>query len=551
MKTCLHVFLLLLLSTPLFSQGIEWNWFQISQNNGESGLSVVEKYNDLLFAAGSTTDTIEFNDTIFNNSIKTAVIYSMQEDGTSNWSKVLRSPKGSHLLDLGIMSNGNIIALVKYGNRLELDDQVLESNNLDSIYSDNHAVVCLDGLGNLEWWRNTSGASPFWGKLAISSGDEIVLSGFCADIENFFSVNPINTLDSSQIWTPWGQSFWTYHHDYFAYLAKLSPTGEPLWVKENGGYVSDVVVNPNGQIFTAGYINEITGFQSTEIVPFGTETGYVCQFNENGDFQWIKRFGGSANDNRMRGIALDPEGNVYATGSVLGNNVQIEGYETIPWSETNGLIVKLNANGDVVWYKLIGIDGWNLDEPNFNSGMCLAYGNDGVFVSGYAYNYINNDGFQLWSEGAPDLFVMHFNENGICNYAKNHVTWGWNMGADILFSEGDVYICGYSYLENWSSAEPSYSIIGKIGASDIILSSKNQTLTKASFSVFPNPCEEFLSVQTGSMEGIEFHIFNSQGQLVHVEKTRGNGSIDIRNLPSGYYLITDISTGLSRSFLKR
>lgn len=508
-------------------------------------------FNDMIYSAGSSLNSIDFNNQLISSQQQCGLIYSTYTSGEPAWSKALLCYKGAHVLDIGTLSNGNLIALVTYHNKLQVEDQQLISNNTDTLWSDNHALVCLNSQGQLQWMKNTTGASPYWGKLAITPSDEIILSGFCADVENFFSTDPISTLDSTQVWTPWGQAVWTYRHDYFGYIAKLSQDGTPLWVKASDGFVNDITVRPNGSVLIAGYLNGTSNIQENIIQPFGTETGYIAQFDSNGDFNWIKRFGGSANDNRLRGVTLDPDGNIYATGSILGNNVQIEGYDSFLWSECNAILIKLDANGNVLWYRVMGVDGWNNDEPNFNSGMNLRYGNNGIFLTGYFSNFISNGGFNLYRDGAPDLFLMHFDDQGICNYAKNYVTYGWNMGADLLYVNDDLYLCGYSYGENWSSAEPSYCLLGKIGSSELVLSNNEEKDNTNGFRVFPNPCNDQLQITNSATTNSEYHIFDSTGQLIRIEKTRGNTFISTEDFPSGIFYLTDISTGFTMKILKR
>lgn len=535
---------------PFFiqAQDINWQWLKVSENNANARFSFLSQSNNRIITGGSTFSNINFGESSLSCSNETALLYCMDVSGNLLWNKALHSDVGATLLDVDFMSDDSFVALVHYRKNLTVNNVTIETNNADTFFSDNHAVIRFDSNGEIIWWKNTAAASSF-GKLAISPQDEIIMSGHCVDTLNFITSETIETLDSVLVYTPSGESFWQYFHEHWPYISKLDSNGNLLWIKDSDGFVNDIKVNDNGQIFVTGFYHQIAAIQNQSFSNYGTETGFISRFDSNGNLQWLRRVGGSANDNRLQALQFDPQGNVYVTGSVLGNNVQIENFDTLPWSEHNAFIGKLNDVGDFIWYRILGEDDVVFEEPNYNSGLAMSYGDNGMYVTGYFSNHLVADMCDLWNDGAHDLFVLHINDNGYCNYGRKHVTYGWNEGNGISFLDGDLFISGYTYLENWSSAFPSYALIGKISAENIVLNNF-EFKTNASFEVYPNPCSNYLSFDVKERDKISYRIFDNSGRVLRDGDNRSNQSIYVGDLPNGNYHIMDKTSGIQRSFIK-
>ncbi len=531
------------------AQEISWQWLKISNNDANARLTCLSQLNDRMVAGGSAFSEIYFGENSIACNTETALLYCMDLSGNMLWSKALTSEVASTLIDIDFMSDGSMVALVHYKNNLTIDDLTITTNNADTFFSDNQAIIRLDAGGELIWWKNTS-ASSLLGKLAVSPQDEIIISGHCADTLNFMTTEVIETLDSVLVSTPTGETYWSYFHQQWPYISKLDSDGNMLWIKDSDGFVNDIKVNEAGQIFITGFFQQSAIIQNQTFTNYGTDTGFLSHFDSAGNLQWLKRVGGSANDNRLQALEFDPQGNIYVSGSVLGNNVRIDNFDTVPWSEHNAFIGKLNEEGNFIWYRILGEDNQGFDEPNYNSGMAMSYGDNGIYLTGFFSNHLVADMCDLWNEGAHDLFVAHFNDNGYCNYGRKHVTYGWNEGNGITFLNGDLYISGYTYLENWSTVFPSHLLLGKISAQNISLNNF-ELVNQDSFDVYPNPCSIDLIIVSSDNLNSTYSILDNTGKVVREESINHLQSIYIGDLPQGHYIILDKKSGYRKSFIKK
>ena len=95
------------------------------------------------------------------------------------------------------------------------------------------------------------------------------------------------------------------------------------WLVKAGGLKSDkgttIVTDPDGNIFITGYYNEQADFG-----PFNTgfsfqssKETFIAKLDPQGNFLWVKN-GINYYDDRGLGLCVDPQGNVYVTGTCWG-----------------------------------------------------------------------------------------------------------------------------------------------------------------------------------------------------------------------------------------
>jgi hypothetical protein len=105
-----------------------------------------------------------------------------------------------------------------------------------------------------------------------------------------------------------------------AFVAKLDPSGNFLWVRQIGGTSSDegwtVTVDGSGNVYATGYFTGEAslgnGVTVTSYSP-GGQDAYVAKLDNSGNALWAKDIGGTGSAWGF-GIATDPSGYVYATG---------------------------------------------------------------------------------------------------------------------------------------------------------------------------------------------------------------------------------------------
>ncbi len=107
------------------------------------------------------------------------------------------------------------------------------------------------------------------------------------------------------------------------FIAKISRTGELLWIKHLGGSgnmrIHALVADELGVITLAGWFRGRLKLDSTHILDATDDDMYVVSFDGNASsgtpyLRWVRQFGGAGRD-VLRALAIGPDNSVYAAGS--------------------------------------------------------------------------------------------------------------------------------------------------------------------------------------------------------------------------------------------
>ncbi|MBC7194921.1 MAG: hypothetical protein H5U37_04620, partial [Caldisericia bacterium] len=128
----------------------------------------------------------------------------------------------------------------------------------------------------------------------------------------------------------------------------------------------------------------------------GSNDGLVIKLDSNGDLKWAKTYGGSGNDIYYANIELD-DGSILLAGSTYSKGTSGDFW-----------ITKINSfDGSIVWNKHFGGNSSDIirSVDKFPNGFVLA---------GYSASF---------GAGSDDIFVASFSNSGVINWAK---TYGGN-----------------------------------------------------------------------------------------------------------------------------
>ena len=138
-------------------------------------------------------------------------------------------------------------------------------------------------------------------------------------------------------------------------LVKLNPDGDLAWVRLFGGPKGDsgsaVTTDSEGNVYAAGRScgPEFAG------VPVPTcGSVVVLEADAAGNLKWVRTFGGGSDDaNTPRAsLAMSSSGSLYVVGDTTVGSAQppVAG-------ESDVLVAKMSAGGDIEWQRLIGSRG--------------------------------------------------------------------------------------------------------------------------------------------------------------------------------------------------
>jgi len=409
------------------------------------------------FTSFENGDWFEFQ----RKGIQDATIVKFDNDGNVLWKNSFGGKNSGYSRYLSVTANFDEIVAVGYSDAFGANDLEDISGN----GSEDAIVVKYDNAGNIVW------KSHFGGK----------------DIDRFFSV----TLAADcivAVGISYPESFENGDWEIVscrggkdAIMVKFDPNGNVVWKKNFGGssddYFYSVTTLSDG--FVAGGLSFPNSFGNGDWemdTCHGWEDAIIVKFDEEGNVNWKKSFGGAGWD-CFYDVTTVPDGIIAVGGSDIFNSGD--------WKEITGkgsndaTIVKFDNAGNLLWKMNFG----GKDVENYNSVTIVA---DGIIAVGYA----NFDSF----------------DTGDWSTIKGN---GWEDAIIVK------YAANYAGIENYEQGQ-------------------------AKIKVFPNPTTGELTINNEQLTINSVEVFDIYGRKIyHLSnlKSQISNQIDISHLPTGIYFL--------------
>lgn len=218
--------------------------------------------------------------------------------------------------------------------------------------------------------------------------------------------------------------------DIIAY--KYSANGNVLWNRQIGSSGVDAAAGAatdvDGNMYVAGYTNgDLAGTGA-----LGGTDAVLVKYDVNGNFQWTRQFGTALNE-QARGVATDPDGNVYVSGYTQGNmNGANAGLFDV-------FVVKYDTNGNQQWVVQDGSS--SVDYAQGIATTKVLDGTISVYVTGYTYGTLQGQ----TSLGVVDAAVWKLTETGTIDWRRQYGSAGRDIAFSVTSDGGsNVYIAGMS-----------------------------------------------------------------------------------------------------------
>lgn len=189
-----------------------------------------------------------------------------------------------------------------------------------------------------------------------------------------------------------------------------------------------------------GIANKTTfGYTGSHIIP---QDGYVLSLNSNGDFRWVRQFGGTSAD-LMVDLIVDSQQNVAVTGHFKGRAHLGTGYYYSK-GYSDAFVSKLDSNGNMIWTDVVATGGYDYSFFITKDNM------DNLYVSGEKQNQrvirkLDKNGKELWvvylDGKVSDISSDSENSIFVVGSFSNHIDADPSENERFLYSLGgrDIY----------------------------------------------------------------------------------------------------------------
>lgn len=280
----------------------------------------------------------------------------LNPEGEYQWVKQYGGTSQDFIIDMGMINNDVFITGQYYGTFTAPGGISLPSGG----GSTGKFVMRVAADGTPVWAKNTGG-NPY---IALGT-DKFIMAGIFGGTYNFNGVTFTSNgpadlflgaydLNGNQLWVKqfggsgsenmrslsfdrasnniyWagcyqntmtmGSSNLTSTGQYDIFISKFDASGNNIWAKSAGGtnydFANATAVDAQGSVYISGYCMETSTFGNASVISQGQGDIYLAKYNTNGEFQWVKSGGSSAQD-VGNCLKLDNNGNIYLTGFFSG-----------------------------------------------------------------------------------------------------------------------------------------------------------------------------------------------------------------------------------------
>ena len=238
---------------------------------------------------------------------------------------------------------------------------------------------------------------------------------------------------------------------YDIYLSKFSSDGSFLWAKTWGGADTDtaraLAVDGTG-LYVGGYFSSTVDFDPGSGTASRTSNGaldlWLSRFDFDGDFQWVRTWGGPADDH-LYCMLSDDSGNIYAGGAFSSASMDFDPGPGSDIHNNNGSwdcwLSKLSPDGLFQWARTWGGPG------NEGNGSIALSGTGNICCIGSfeaSADFDPGAGIDIHdSVGGRDAYISCISTSGSFQWARSWQGSALDAAYDVCTdSSGNIYVCG-------------------------------------------------------------------------------------------------------------
>ncbi len=250
--------------------------------------------------------------------------------------------------------------------------------------------------------------------------------------------------------------------DYDIFVAKYSPEGKLMWVRNAGGkgydYGHGIAADAEGNVVVTGALVGDGSFGQVTISSPGGAHLFCARYDAEGKLLWAETAKGKAS-NSGHGVAMDGQGNAYV-GGYSGGIGTLGGLNLTNATGRDVFVAKITPAGKVAWVS----EGHGSTNAMAHEITCDRAGN--VWASGMFKGLLKLADKTVESHGDNDLLITSYNTSGQRLWTLTgggaRVDYGLGVACDKV---GNSYLTG----EFTDKAEIAGSELTSAGTTDIFI----------------------------------------------------------------------------------
>jgi uncharacterized protein YegP (UPF0339 family) len=418
LKIVFIIVLQMLLLSPSYEQTPNFEWVKSFGTPGRntSGVSIVVDSNKAIITAGNFHNTVDFDagasvSNLTTNGGLDVFLTKYDSGGIFIWAKQIGGIWDDNVADIKFDNNGNLFVLGMFQGTVDMDPGP-GVMNFTAIFSNNY-LIKLDNNGDFIWAKQFS--THDMNTLDIDASNNIIIGGGFTDAQDFDPGPGTYTATTAS----------SVYQDLF--ILKLDNNGNFIWMRQmpNLGTTQHqqfgVETDAENGIYFAGNFTSAIDFDPgtgvASLISAGSDDAFVVKLDQQGSFQWVKRWGAAGSD-KIFGLQVDNDGNVYTTGQFY-NLVDFDpGPASYTLSSTARccFISKLDKLGNFLFAKnLQGGDSF---------GQAVQLDSDkNIYVSGGFSGTVDFDpGAGIYNLPTGHLFTIKLSANGNFSWVAGYIT---------------------------------------------------------------------------------------------------------------------------------
>jgi hypothetical protein len=292
----------------------------------EEGLAVAANASGAVVVTGFFRETASFGAaTLVSAGNADIFVAGYSTTGTNLWAKRAGSTDGDVGQGVCLDESGRSVVTGSITNDVQFGSTTLTNAGERDVF-----IVSYDASGNVLWAKQAGGASHDVGHaIAMDGLGNAVVSGYFVDSADFGS-NTLTDAGGGDI-----------------FFAKYNAIGEVTWAGRAGGGNFDrglgIATDGQGNAVITGAFRETADFGSVNLTSAGRDDIFVAKVSSAGGVLWAWG-AGTGGDDRGFGVATDPSGNVFGTGT-FGGTIDILGTSLESAGASDVFVFKAEPDG--------------------------------------------------------------------------------------------------------------------------------------------------------------------------------------------------------------